>query len=86
MLKFLEGMDISKLILHDDYAPIYTAKETKKYQNELKIKRMSHPSYSPDLAPNDFWLISKLKKFLSQRDYVDEYENLPSCSQFLEIN
>jgi hypothetical protein len=25
---------------------------------------MEHPPYSPDLAPNDFWLFSKIKSAL----------------------
>ena len=34
----------------------------------MSIKRVSHPPYSTDLAPCDFWLFLKLK------------ENLKGCS------
>ena len=27
----------------------------------MGIKTVSHPSYSPDLAPGDFWLFPKLR-------------------------
>ena len=30
----------------------------------MGIKAVSHPPYSPDLAPCDFWLFSKLKENL----------------------
>ena len=29
----------------------------------MSIKRVPHPSYSPDLAPYDFWLFPKLRGF-----------------------
>jgi hypothetical protein len=28
------------------------------------ITEMGHPSYSPDLAPNDFWLFPEIKSIL----------------------
>ena len=33
---------------------------------ELGIKRLPHPPYSPDLAPSDFFLFGHLKKFLRE--------------------
>jgi len=30
----------------------------------LKFTVVSHPPYSPDLAPSDFWLFPKLKETL----------------------
>jgi hypothetical protein len=32
---------------------------------------MEHPSYSPDLAPNDFWLFPKTKCTLKERKFLD---------------
>jgi hypothetical protein len=32
---------------------------------------MEHPPSSPDLAPNDFWLIPKLKSVLKGRKFQD---------------
>jgi hypothetical protein len=29
------------------------------------ITEMAHPPYSPDLAPNDFWLFPKIKSALN---------------------
>jgi hypothetical protein len=31
---------------------------------------MDHPSYSPDLAPCDFWLFPKLKNALKEQKFA----------------
>jgi hypothetical protein len=35
------------------------------------ITKMDHPSYSPDLAPCDFWLFPKLKTALNGQKFAD---------------
>jgi hypothetical protein len=45
------------------------------------IKLLSHPPYSPDLAPADFFLFSKLKKELAghtmtQEEFKKEWEGV----------
>ena len=57
----------SKIIIHDDNAPIHKAKLMNAYYGNTGIKRMTHPRYSPDLAPNDFWLIRKLKRAMDDK-------------------
>jgi hypothetical protein len=32
---------------------------------------MKHPLHSPDLAPNDFWLLPKIKSALKERTFQD---------------
>jgi transposase len=32
---------------------------------------MEHPPYSPDLAPNDFWLFQKIKSALKEPRFQD---------------
>lgn len=39
--------------------------------NELGIKRLEHPPYSPDLAPSDFFLFGYLKKLLEGQEFID---------------
>ena len=50
--------------------------------NDFGWELMSHPAYSPDLAPSDYHLFSKLKTFLREKNLknpeelrkrVDEY-------------
>jgi len=42
-----------------------------------QITVLEHPAYSPDLAPNDFFLFSKIKEILngSHFDYIDDIRN-----------
>lgn len=84
MKKECEKQGMNRIILHDDNAPIHTSLSTQMYQKELKIKRMGHPSYSPDLAPNDFWLISKLKKSMVGINFSSEYEIYHHAKKFLK--
>ena len=52
---------------HQDNAPVHNSILVTNYLSKIGIKTVPHPPCSPDLAPCDFWLFSKLK------------ENLRSC-------
>lgn len=52
--------DKSFRILHDN-APGHTANHTVTAMMETDMKEVSHPPYSPDLAPVDFWFFPLLK-------------------------
>ena len=67
------GLEPSELILHHDNAPIHRSKLVKSFQTNNRIEVTGHPPYSPDLAPNDFWLIRKIKKALM--DEIHETED-----------
>lgn len=49
------------LRLHHDNAPAHTAAATLDFLTENGVRLLSHPPYSPDLAPCDFFLFPKLK-------------------------
>jgi len=36
-----------------------------------QITALEHPAYSPDLAPNDFFLFTKIKDTLKGKHFVD---------------
>ena len=55
-------------LLHDN-APAYTSSIVIDYLETKKVTVLPHPSYSPDLAPVDFFLFPKLKRMLSGRKY-----------------
>jgi histone-lysine N-methyltransferase SETMAR len=65
---------IRGLILHHDNAPAHTAHLTLSFLEESSVQLMSHPPYSPDLAPCDFWLFPKLKERLRGRRFESEDE------------
>ncbi len=48
--------------IHMDNAPSHNATLTINLIRQLSWTRLPHPAYSPDLAPSDFWLYSRLKK------------------------
>ena len=46
---------------HEDNAPVHNSILVTDYLTKMGIKIVPHPLYSPDLAPRDFWLFSKLR-------------------------
>ena len=49
------------LLLHDNARP-HTANLTQATIRDLNFETLSHPPYSPDLAPSDFWLFGEMAK------------------------
>jgi transposase len=43
----------------------------KEFLASKQINVLEHPPYSPDLAPNDFFLFPKIKKILKGRHFDD---------------
>lgn len=78
-----QGRNISELQIHDDNARIHNAAYIRNFYAEKGLKRMEHPRYSPDLAPNDFWLIRKVKRAMSGKKFVDEYAMYRFAKEFL---
>lgn len=54
----------SGITLHHDNAPAHTAAATREFLASEGVQLMSHPLYSPDLAPCDFFLFPHVKKQL----------------------
>lgn len=50
-----------KCLFHQDNAPPQTSAVAMAKIHELRFELLDHPPYSPDLAPNDFFLFPKLK-------------------------
>lgn len=57
-------------LLHDN-APAHKSKLVQAYLKEERIVQLSHPPYSPDLSPCDFFLFPKLKKKCCQDVAMD---------------
>ena len=58
------GMVGGRRFIHMDNAPAHTAALTRQHLQNLGWTILPHPPYSPDLAPNDFWLYPRMKKGL----------------------
>ena len=46
-------------------------KKSKEFLATKQITVLEHPAYSPDLAPNDFFLFLKIKEILKGRHFDD---------------
>ena len=53
-----------RMFLHHDNASCHTANRTLALIGESDILMVSHPPYSPDLTPCDFWAFPFLKNHL----------------------
>jgi transposase len=47
----------------------FTARQVREVIDECGFVQMGHPPYSPDLAPSDYYLFSKLKKALERTPF-----------------
>ena len=61
-------------LLHDNAKP-HTKKEAIDYIKAQGFQLMSHPSYSPDLSPCDFWLNDYIKSHLPDKRSEDSLHN-----------
>jgi hypothetical protein len=63
-----------KLLLHLDNAHSHDSKQTQKYIEKNSFTSISHPPYSHDIAPYDFYLFENVKYKLTDHgfDSVDE--------------
>ena len=69
-------------LLHDN-APAHTSSIVTKFLESERVTVLPHPPYSPDLAPCDFFLFPKLKKFLSGRRYLSRQALGSAIHQYL---
>jgi len=68
-------------LIHDN-APVHTAAVAKAAVKECGFEEIEHPRYSPDLAPSDYYLFSKLKKNLRGKKFDDEGEVKTSVIEY----
>ncbi len=67
------------LLLHHDNASAHTSAQTLDFLAQENVQLVSHPPYSPDLAPCDFFLFPKVKeklrgiRFVNANAAVDAY-------------
>jgi histone-lysine N-methyltransferase SETMAR len=61
------------MLLHDNERP-HAAARTKAMLQEFGWKVFEHITYSPELAPSDFYLFPKLNKFLGVKRFKSDEE------------
>ena len=69
MLKRPERWRKQDFILHHNNAPAHTAIKVTEFLAKNGTPVAPHPPYSPDLAPNDFFLFPRLKRVLKGKRF-----------------
>ena len=68
---------IGNWVLHHDNAPAHSSNLEQQFLAKHKIVQLRQPPYSPDIAPCDFWMFSKLKMALKGKR-SDDIETIQS--------
>jgi len=64
--------------------PVHTAAVAKASVKECCFEEIEHPPHSPDLAPSDYYLFSKLKKVLRGKNFDDDEVKNPVMKHFAD--
>jgi histone-lysine N-methyltransferase SETMAR len=67
-----------------DNCRVHFSKVTEQFSIEDQLVHVSHPPYSPDLAPSDSWLFGRIKTGLAGRSFAEREELLEGVREFLE--
>jgi histone-lysine N-methyltransferase SETMAR len=54
--------------------PVHTLVAAKAATQHWRFQELNHPPYSPDLAPSDYFLFSKLKSDLRGKKFTSDEE------------
>lgn len=77
--KFSHGIKL----LHDN-APVHTSRVAQRAIIDCGFEQISHPPYSPDLAPSDYYLFRNLKKHLSGKKFGSDTEVIDVVLAYFE--
>ena len=77
-------MKKKKIIFHQDNAPCHKSMKMLAKLSELGYELHPHPSYSPDIAPSDYWLFADLKKMLQGKRFGSNEEVIAETEAFYE--
>lgn len=73
------------ILLHHDNAPAHTAARTIDFLHDAGVQLVSHPPYSPDLAPCDFNLFGEVKNKLRGKRFQSAEEAIAAFNEVLEM-
>jgi histone-lysine N-methyltransferase SETMAR len=72
-----------KVVVHADNAKPHVAKRVKQFMDDNGLRTASHPLYSPDLAPSDFFLFGHVKTALRGTVFENAEELLEAVTTIL---
>ncbi len=70
------------LLQYDNTRP-HTSRQTKAHLEALGYEVLRHPSYSPDLAPSDYYLFKHMKRYLKGIRFTTDDELQMAVSAWL---
>ena len=73
-----------RIWLHLDNCRVHNNKLITEKTQQSPFKRAPHPSYSPDLAPSDFYLFGKIKKQLEGLKFNSKKELFEKLIEILK--
>lgn len=73
-----------KILFHQDNARVHTCAIAMAKFHELHYELLSHPPYSPDLAPCDYFLFPNLKKWLGGKRFSSNEEIMHETNAYFE--
>jgi hypothetical protein len=71
------------VMVHIDNASSDTAQMTRNFFTHSRLRELVHPSYSPDIAPSDFYLFGKVNDQLIGTSIQDAKELLHEVVEIL---
>lgn len=74
LLKQRPTLGLQRTKLHWDNARPHVARQTLEHLAEKGVITLSHPPYSPDISPSDFFLFGYLKHMIEGRHFSSEEE------------
>ena len=72
------------ILLFEDNAPAHTSQVAMTAATEWGFEVLSHPPYSPDMAPSDFYLFPKLKSNLRGTQFGSNEGIIAAVNEYLE--
>ena len=72
------------MLFHQDNAPAHSSSQALTPIRNAGFELLRHPSYSPDLAPSDFYLFPKLNEFMKGRKFADDDDATCTANDWLE--
>ena len=77
------GLLLSGILLQHDNARPHTARTTAATITDLNFECLTHPPYSPDLAPSDFHMFGRLKKAMGGKKSRSDEEVCHTVHEWL---
>ena len=83
ILKKRRGKSHNRVLLLHDNTPIHKCGVIQAAFRQTDFVELSHPSFSPDIAPSDYHLFSNLKRFLRGQTFSSDDKVIITVEDYL---